>query len=92
MKKVLIKSCSRGGHATIEGFLEGSLEEVLLRRVLRGRLVRASVGANGLRGVLGRVVFIEGTWKVLRRQKHALLQRITPSACTLLICPSCKGE
>ena len=43
---------ARGGHATarfLEGFLEGSLKEVLLRRVLRRHVVRASVGTGVLR-------------------------------------------
>ena len=36
----------QGGHV-LEGFLEGSLQEVLLRRVLLGRrLVRVSVGTG----------------------------------------------
>ena len=44
-----------GGHATtraLAGFLDGSSKEVLLRRVLRRRLVRASVGTGLLRRVL----------------------------------------
>ena len=40
----------------LEGFLESSLKEVLLRRVLRRHLVRVSVGT----GVLRREHFIEG--------------------------------
>ena len=45
------------GHAAIrflEGFLGGSLMRVLLRRVLRGRLVRVSVRTGVLRRVLRR--------------------------------------
>ena len=38
-----------------------------------------------LRRVLSRERFIEGAWKVLRRQKHVLLQSTTPFACTLLL-------
>ena len=44
-------------------------------------MVRVPVGT----GVLGRVLeggVIEGAWKVLRRQKHALSQGTTPFACT----------
>ena len=74
----------QGGHATarfLEGFLEeGSLKEVLLRRVLRS-LVRVSIETR----VLRRGFVIEGAWKVLRRQKHALSQSTTPFACTLEI-------
>ena len=36
----------------MEGFLEGSLKEVLLIRVLRRHLVRVSVGTGVLRRVL----------------------------------------
>ena len=56
------KGCSQGGggahhvgHATtrfLEGLLEGSLKEVLLRRVLSRHLVRISVGTGVLRRVL----------------------------------------
>ena len=45
------------GHATacfIEGFLEGSLKEMLLGRVLRRRLVRVSIETEVLRRVLRR--------------------------------------
>ena len=42
------------------GFLEGSLKEVLLRRVLRRRLVRVSVERGVLRGVLTRGGIIDG--------------------------------
>ena len=35
------------------------------------------------RRVLRRERFIEGAWKVLRRQKHVLSQSTTPFACTL---------
>ena len=45
----------QGGHATtrfLEGFLEDSSKEVLLRRVLRRHLVRVSVGTGVLRSVL----------------------------------------
>ena len=52
---------------------------MLLRRVLRRRLVRISVGT----GVLRRGAVIEGALKALRRQKHALSQSTTPFACTL---------
>ena len=47
---------TKGGHATtcfLEKFLEASLKEVLLRRVLRRHLVRASVGTRVLRKVKG---------------------------------------
>ena len=57
----------QGGHATtiqfLEGLLEGSLKEVLLRRVLRTHLVRASVGTGVLRRVLRRGGVIEGAQK-----------------------------
>ena len=43
-----------------KGFLEGSLKEVLLRRVLRRSLVRVSVWTEVLRRVLRRGVVIEG--------------------------------
>ena len=33
-----------GAHRFLEGFLEGSLKEIFLRRVLRGRLVRVQQG------------------------------------------------
>ena len=43
-----------------EGFLEGSLKEVLLRRVFRRRLVRVSIETGVLRMVLRRGCIIEG--------------------------------
>ena len=46
----LLLGTRQGGHATtsfLEGFLEGSLKEVLDRRVLRRCLVRVSVAAWG---------------------------------------------
>ena len=58
----------QGGHGTtrfLQGFLEGSLKEVLLRRVLRLRrvhgrhLVRGLVGTEVFRRVLGRGGIIE---------------------------------
>ena len=81
----LVLGAHQGGHATprlLEGFLDGSL---LLRRVLRRRLVRASKETEVLRCVLRRGGVIEGAEKPLRRQKHALSQSTTPFACTLLI-------
>ena len=48
---------AKGGHATarvLEGFVEGSLKEVLLRRVLRRHLVRISTETEVLRRVLRR--------------------------------------
>ena len=51
------------GHTTarfLEGFLECSLKEVLLRRVLRRRLVRASIETEVLGRVLRRGGVIEG--------------------------------
>ena len=77
----------QGGHATarfLEGFLEGSLKEVLLRRVLRRRLVRVSLETEVLRRVLRRGSVIEGAERALRRLKHALSQSTTPFACTLI--------
>ena len=56
---------------------------MLLRRVLRRHLVRVSIETEVLRRVLRRGCVIEGAYKVLRRQKHALLQSTTPFACTL---------
>ena len=53
---------------------------MLLRRVLRRRLVRVSIETEVLRG--GGI--IEGAYKALRRQTHALSQSTTPFACTLL--------
>ena len=53
----------QGGHATarfLEGFLEGSSKEVLLRRVLRRRLVRGSIERGVLRRLLRRGCVIEG--------------------------------
>ena len=50
----------QGGHATarfLEGFLDGSLKEVLLRRVLRRHPVRVSAGTEVLRRLLRRRVF-----------------------------------
>ena len=58
---------------------------MLLRRVLRRRLVRASIETEVLRRVLRRGGVIEGAEKALRRQKHALSQSTTPFACTLLL-------
>ena len=58
---------------------------MLLRRVLRRRLVRVSIKTEVLRRVLERGCVIEGAWKVLRRQKHALSQSTTPFACTLFL-------
>ena len=63
---------SKEGHATtcfLEGFLEGSLKEVLLGRILRRSLIRVSVD----RGVLRRGCVM----------KHALSQTTTPFAWTL---------
>ena len=54
---------------------------MLLRRVLRRRLVRASIETEVLRRVLRRGGVIEGASN--RRQKHALSQSTTPFACTL---------
>ena len=76
-------SCNRMFLRILEGFLEGSLKEVLLRRVLRRHLVRISVGTGVLRRVLRRGAVIEGAEKALRRQKRALSQSTTPFACTL---------
>ena len=45
-------SCSMTQLLDSEGFLEGSLKEVLLRRVLRRHFVRLSVGTEVLRRVL----------------------------------------
>ena len=48
---------TKGGHATarfLEGFSEGSLKEVLLRRVLRRHLVRGLIEIEVLRRVLRR--------------------------------------
>ena len=56
--------CTPAGQATarcLEGFLGGSLKEVLLGRVLRRRLQSVSVGTGVLRRVLGRGGVIEGT-------------------------------
>ena len=79
---------TQGCHATarfLEGFLEGSLKDVLLRRVLRRRLGGVSKETEVLRRVLTRGGgVIEGAWKALRRQTHALSQSTTPFACTLL--------
>ena len=44
----------------LEGFLEGSSKEVLLRRVLRRRPVRVSIETEVLRRVLKRRGVIEG--------------------------------
>ena len=58
---------------------------MLLRRVLRRRLVRVSIETEVLRRVLRRGGgVIQGAYKALRRQKHALSQSTTPFACTLL--------
>ena len=43
-------SCNK--KCLLEGFLEGSLKEVLLRRVLRRHLVRVSAGQRFLEGFL----------------------------------------
>ena len=51
-------SCNRT--RLLDGFLEGSLKEVLLRRVLRRRLVRVSIETEVLRRVLRRGGVIEG--------------------------------
>ena len=51
---MVLFGCTPRGHATtpfLEVFLEVSLKEVLLRRVLRSRLVRVSVGTEVLRRV-----------------------------------------
>ena len=53
----IIGRTAKGGHATasfLEGFFEGSLKEVLLRRVLRGLLVRVSIETEVLRRVFRR--------------------------------------
>ena len=52
----------------LEGFLEGACKDFRQDKVLRSFFE-------------GRVV-IEGTWKVLRGQKHVLSQSTTPSVCT----------
>ena len=62
----LVWGAHQGGHATtrfLEGFLEGSLKEVLLRRVLCKRRVRFSVQTRFLEG------FLEGSvvQKALKR-------------------------
>ena len=55
----------------LEGFLEGALQGLQSReRFLEGFLEGGGV--------------IEGAWKALRRQKHALSQSTTPFACTLI--------
>ena len=67
-KTTKLENCShradtKGGHARIrflEGFLEGSLKEVLLTRVLRRRLVRVSPETEVPRRSLRRERFIEG--------------------------------
>ena len=51
--RLFLLGAHQGGHATarfLEGFLEASSKEVLHGRVLRRRLVRASVGTKVLRG------------------------------------------
>ena len=50
---VLLLVAHTGGHAATR-FLEGSLKEVLLRRVLRRRLVRVAVETGVFRKVLRR--------------------------------------
>ena len=65
--------------------LRRALRRFLRKHVLLGRVVRVFKMDKVPRNVFRRERFIEGVYKLLRRQKHVLSQITTPLACILSI-------